>query len=375
MSNKILIICYHPYSYIGGATNKIIQLLNGLSKKNYKIVYIYIDKNFRLNLNKNINVIKINANSTINSFFSLKKILFKYNKKPFKKKIFISNQNYSNVLTYFLIKDFKEFKSILIERNHLDEFNYNYSLKDFFKKKIIKNLMKLNYKHASAIVGNAKKLSKDLSNFVDSKVTTIYSPTNTKKISKLSRLYKPKEIKKDKSKIRILSVSRFSKRKDIITLLKAYNLLSSHFPNLDLILIGYGSELTKIRSYVKTNKLSKKVFILPQKKNPYPYFLISDLYIMPSLYEGCPNSIVEATILNLPVISSNCNSGPSEILFNGRGGFLFKKKDYFSLANKIKLFINDKNIFLKKLKIAKKGIPRFEEKLIVKNYKILLDKI
>ncbi len=375
MHNKTLIICYHPYSYMGGATSKIIQLLNGLNKKKYKIVYIYLKKNYELDLNKEIKTIKLNAKSTLLSFFETKKIINKFDKKIFKKKIFISNQNYSNILTYFLIKNFKEFKSILIERNHLDEFNYYNSLKDFFKKKIIKRIMKFNYKYASLVIGNSKRLSIDLSNFTNSKVKTIYSPTNSKKVIQLSKLYTPKELKKDKSRVRILSVSRFSKRKDIITLLKAFNIIHNKFPKLDLILIGYGSELDKIKSFVKFHKLSKKVYVLSPKKNPFPYFLISDLYVMPSLYEGCPNSIVEALVLNLPVISSNCNSGPSEILLNGKGGFIFKKHDFYSLANKIQLFLRNKNILIKKLKIAKKNTYRFEEKLIINKYKNLLDNI
>ena len=235
--------------------------------------------------------------------------------------------------------------------------------------------MKLNYKYASLVIGNSKKLSIDLSNFTNSKVKTIYSPTNSKKIIQLSKLYTPKELKKDKSRIRILSVSRFSKRKDIITLLKAFNFIHDKFPKLDLILIGYGSELDKIKTFIKFHKLSKKVYVLSPKKNPFPYFLISDLYVMPSLYEGCPNSIVEALVLNLPVISSNCNSGPSEILLNGKGGFIFKKQDFYSLAAKIQSFLRNKNILIKKLKIAKKETYRFEEKLIINKYKNLLDNI
>ena len=375
MQSKTLIICYHPYSYMGGATSKIVQLLNGLDKNKFKIVYIYLKKNCKLNFDKNINVIKVNAKSTLFSFFKIKHILSIYNKKIFKKKIYISNQNYSNIFTHFLLKDLKEFKSILIERNHLDEFNYHDSFKNYLKKIVIKKLMKLNYRYASTIIGNTKKLSKDLSIFVNSKVKTIYSPTNSKKIIRLSKLYLPKDIKKNKLRIRLLSVSRFTKRKDLITLLKAFHIVSLKFPNIDLILIGYGPELNKIKNFIKDNKLSKKIFVLSPKKNPFPYFLISDLYVMPSLYEGCPNSIIESIILNIPVISSNCNTGPSEILLNGKGGFIFKKQDIFSLANKIELFMKNKLIFKKKLKIARKNIFRFEEKRIINEYEHLLNKI
>ena len=96
---------------------------------------------------------------------------------------------------------------------------------------------------------------------------------------------------------------------------------------------------------------------------------------MTSLYEGCPNSIVEAITLNLPVISSNCNSGPNEILLNGIGGFIFKKQDTFSLAKKIDLFLKNKNLFKKKLYFAKKKINRFDEKKILKKYNNLIENL
>ncbi len=375
MSKKNLIICFHPYSYLGGATISLSQLINGLDKKNFEIVYLCIKKDNKLNLNKNIKIIKINAERTLFSISKIRKIISYYDKKKFKKKIYISNQNYSNIFTSYILKDFKEFKSILIERNHLDEFKYNFSLKEYFKNFIVQMMMKLNYKKATKIVGNAKKLSKDLCKFVNARVDTIYSPTNSKRIIRLSKLYKPNFIKKSKSRIRLLSVSRFTKRKDLMTLLKAFNLVSKKYSNLDLILIGYGPELNKINNFIEVNKLEKKIFVLSEKKNPFPYFLISDLYIMTSLYEGCPNSIIEAIILNLPVISSNCNSGPNEILLNGNGGFIFEKENIFSLAKKIDLFFKNKSLFKKKLFLAKKEIRRFEENKILKQYNSLINNI
>ena len=368
MHNKILIICLHPYSNKGGATSKIIQLLNKIDKKRFQIIYIYLKKNAPLKLNQNIKIIKLKNQRTLSSFFEIKNILSIYNQKKFKKKFFISNQNYSNVLSYFLLKNFKNYKSILIERNHLDELYFYDSFNDFLKKFFIKLLMKLTYRHAHKLIGNTKKLSRDLSEFVYKKVLTIYSPTNFKQLIKLSKVYNPKNIKRDKSKIRLLSVSRFTKRKDLITLLKAFNIINSKYKNIELILIGYGPELNKIKEYISNHNLKKKIFLISYKDNPYPYFLISDLYIMSSLYEGCPNSIIEATALKLPVISSNCNSGPSEILLNGKGGFIFKKKDHLELASKIELFIKNKKIFMKKMNLAKKNIFRFDEKGILKDY-------
>lgn len=375
MSYKNLLICLHPYSFKGGATNKVIQLMNKVDKKKFKIVYIYLKKDTSLGLKSHIKVIKLKSKRILFAYSELKRILVKYNQEKFDKKLLVSNQNYSNVLVYFLLRNLKNIKSVLIERNHLDELYFYTSLNDYIKKFIIKIMMKYNYRYSNKIIGNSKKLSSDLAKFVNKSVETIYSPTNLKELIKMSKAYKPKGILYDRSKIRILSASRFTKRKDLITLLNAFNVIHSKYQNLQLLLIGYGPELQEIKEYIDRYNLKKKVFLILYKDNPYPYFLISNLYVMPSLYEGCPNSIIEATALNLPVISSNCNSGPKEILLNGRGGYFFEKRNYIQLANKIELFIKNKKVFLNKMNIAKRNIFRFNEKKILKDFMKIFNNI
>ena len=60
-----------------------------------------------------------------------------------------------------------------------------------------------------------------------------------------------------------------------------------------------------------------------------------DLFILPSFFEGYPNALVEAMIVGLPVISSNCNYGPTEIIKNKINGILFKNKSHTSLTKSI----------------------------------------
>ena len=60
--------------------------------------------------------------------------------------------------------------------------------------------------------------------------------------------------------------------------------------------------------------------------NPYKYIKKSDFLILTSIYEGLPNVILEAIVLNKVVISSDCPTGPKEILKNGKYGILFKTK-------------------------------------------------
>ena len=94
----------------------------------------------------------------------------------------------------------------------------------------------------------------------------------------------------------------------------------------------------------------------------------SDLFILSSKYEGSPNVLLEAIFLKKFVISSNCPTGPKEILDNGKGGELFKVGDYSMLSKKIKFFIkNKKNLNSKKIH-AFKRLKRFDYKSRLNDY-------
>ena len=89
------------------------------------------------------------------------------------------------------------------------------------------------------------------------------------------------------------------------------------------------------------------------------FFLKSDLFVLSSYYEGLPNVLIDAVNYNIPCVSTNCPSGPSEILLNGKGGYLVKTKSPELLAKKIQYSITNYSEALKKNLIAKKKIKRF----------------
>ena len=103
-------------------------------------------------------------------------------------------------------------------------------------------------------------------------------------------------------------------------------------------------------------------------KNPYPYIKSSDVFILSSLFEGLPNVLLEAISLNSFVISSDCPTGPSEILDKGKGGLLFKTSDYKDLSRKILNVIKNKKKYKKKADFAYKRLHRFNLKLNLNKY-------
>ena len=71
------------------------------------------------------------------------------------------------------------------------------------------------------------------------------------------------------------------------------------------------------------------------QENPYKYIIKSDIFILSSIYEGLPNVLLEAMTLKKIIISSNCQTGPKEILNNGKYGIMFKPGSVEDLERKI----------------------------------------
>ena len=194
-SKKIKLVIFHPYSKIGGADKSLSRLINRLDSSKYEIIFITIEKPFiKYYLKKEIKIIKIKSSKTIFSVMKIRKILKSYSEE---KVIFFSNQNFANIVSFFIIFRFSNIKHIVMERNHIDEFKYSKNFVDLIKKKIIFLLMKIFYKHADLVLGNAKKLCIDLKKMTNCKVKKIYNPAYDKEIYKLSKS-KIKKINKKK---------------------------------------------------------------------------------------------------------------------------------------------------------------------------------
>ena len=228
----------------------------------------------------------------------------------------------------------------------------------------------MTYKKADAIVGISKILANDLSKFIKKKVLVIYNPALDEKIYKnfTNKIKIPKKILKRKI---LLNVGFFENQKDQITILKAFTLLRKEFKNIHLILIGRGSKYKELKNFVKLRELNKYVSFFTNIDNPNIFYKISNLFILSSKYEGFGNVLVEAMKNNCPVITSNCKSGPMEIIDNGKYGDYFSVGDFVSLKDKVKKHFKNESRLKKKAISSKKHLRKFN----LKNNKLSFDKL
>ena len=139
----------------------------------------------------------------------------------------------------------------------------------------------------------------------------------------------------------MISIGRLTYQKDFLTLLKAIK--NCKRKEIELVILGKGIESNKLKSFCISNKITSKVKFLGYKQNPFNYIKQADIFILTSIFEGSPNVLIEALFLNKYVISTDCPTGPKEILGNGKYGTLIKIGNFSQLAREIEKFkINDK---------------------------------
>ena len=198
----------------------------------------------------------------------------------------------------------------------------------------------------------------------------IYNPLNKNEIIKKSKI--KNKFKFDKKKLNIINVGRYTDQKDQLTILKAVNRIKKKI-KLNLLIVGRGVEKEKLTNFINENNLSKQVQLINFQKNPFNLIKSSDVFILSSLYEGLPNVLLESQVLKKFIISSDCPTGPREILLNGRAGFLFNVGDYIKLSNLILYYSKNRKSLSKKILIGYKNLNRFDQnKNLNMYYKLII---
>ncbi len=155
------------------------------------------------------------------------------------------------------------------------------------------------------------------------------------------------KVKFQKSKNpRLIFIGRFHKQKNIPNLIKAVKIARNKISNLELILVGDGQEKENITRLIQKLNLSKSITLIGPKRHHDLVKLLksSTAFVLPSIYEGQPLSLLEAWGAKLPPVVSN--TGDCRYLVqNGKNGYLIDNpQDAHEIANVIVKALSDKNL-------------------------------
>ncbi|MDB4349662.1 glycosyltransferase [Omnitrophica bacterium] len=221
-----------------------------------------------------------------------------------------------------------------------------------------------------------------------SKVDVIYNPIDLNEVERLSR----EDVQEDWFQQRdipiVINVASFTRPKGHKYLLRAFARVAAHRP-VRLVLIGdeYPTRDSrriklKLQSEVKRLKIVDRVLFLGWRDNPYKYLSRSSLFVLSSVYEAFPNTLLEAMACGLPAISFDCPSGPSEILspredrkddiVRARYGILVKEKNEESLSKAIEELLDDREMMTRYAKAGLERSRQFSLPAVAKDYEALL---
>jgi len=164
------------------------------------------------------------------------------------------------------------------------------------------------------------------------KITTIYNPVVSPEIDRLKTQTPDHPWLSDNGPPVILACGRFKKAKDYPTLIKAFALLSARRP-CRLLILGEGELREQIEALVRELNLQENVSLPGWADNPFAFMFRASLFVLSSRNEGLPGVLIQALACGCPCVSTDCPSGPAEILQDGAIGPLVPVGDDAALAD------------------------------------------
>lgn len=347
-----------------GAEKVVLNLFNMFEKFGHN-VYVFLLEDlilYNLSENEKNKIITLTKNRKYHKLFSFfgDKILYNILEKKLKKIEKVENKKFDLILSNLPSADrvlFYSKRDSVFSCIHTSyyqeilEFERNNKSSRATKKK---NLYKKIYENKNLITV-ANQIKDDLKKFKinEKKISTIYNPFDFNNIRNLGN-----EILDDiPNGNYLISASAFRpvKRHDI--LLDAYKK-----SGIKLKLVLLCSNTKELVDMIKERDLENSVEILGFRTNPYPYIKNAKALILSSEREGLPTVLIESLILGTPVVSTNCISGPSEILTGELSKYLANVNDSDDLALKMNQVLNDEIV------IQDKYIEKFSENNIINQY-------
>ena len=207
----------------------------------------------------------------------------------------------------------------------------------------LKLLMRATYPFATGVMAVSQGVKEDmcrLGGFTDERVKVIYNPAATGVCPDRESVKVREQLWGAGFSHHILTVGSFKVQKNHALLIRAFAKLPRSL-NAKLVILGEGTLRPQLEALISELNLQGLVSLPGFTTDPYPWFRSADLFVLSSGWEGLPTVLIEALECGLPIVSTDCPSGPAEILVNGRFGKLVPVGDVDALAAAMEASLNE----------------------------------
>jgi len=335
---NISILCT---SLASGGAEKVISLLLKELKKDFNIFLVLFYEDIHFPIPDEVNVVFLNNGKSNKSTFSklLDPLLFAKRYHSFIKRerisISVSFLAFPNLVNGVIAMFNKNLKTIISERGFPSD-NTSSKTSHYISKLSYPFL----YNRCDKLFSNSEHINSDLKeNFgVKIPMEVIYNP-----IEIPQKTIEPKTLNNEEKVLKLITAGTLNKRKNQIMVIRAIENTSGFYK---FTILGSGNLKDYLSDQITSKKLEDIVVLKGRVKNVNEHLLNNECFVLSSFTEGFPNALLEAMAIGLPSVSTNCLSGPLELLNNNEPVII--ENGEFYIAKYGLLVNNDDHIGLSK---------------------------
>lgn len=349
----------------GGAERVLTTLANNLiASYDVSIITFYNDPPF-YNLDSRIKLISCydEYKPSLNPIEAIKSNRFLFKKinsivKANNINLIISFMTTANVLGTFIGK-LNKIPVIISERTN----PYHQELP-----KVWRLLRSISYRYSDMLIVQTETISKFFDGKIDkNKLRILPNPIS-------SELTKNRFIANNsKNKNIILSVGRLIPSKAHDMLIKAFALTNHN--DWELWIAGDGPELSYLQKLIQDHQINDHVKLLGQVKEVFSLYNVSKIFAFSSTYEGFPNALIEAMHFGLACVSTDCPTGPAELIKDGENGYLIPINDIDAMRNKLSYLMENQSKIDEFGRKSMLAVQQYEEDHVMAKWNDIIKKL
>ncbi|WP_420182951.1 glycosyltransferase (plasmid) [Haloarcula sp. KBTZ06] len=335
--DRPLLAFFIPDLSVGGAEQVAITIANGLATRGYDIDLLLsrASGELRSELSEQVSIVELPPSTTpVVGVAAHLPFLARYLSKHTPAALFPHLEHPS--IVSLAINRFLDIDTTVIPTQHSA---FGHEVEATPKDQIVGRIVPWLYPASDQIISVSEGVADSLTDSTPverSDISVLYNPVDVEQIrGRASQTVDHDWVENDDRDV-VLFVGRHARQKNLDGWVRAFEKVVSRNSNARAIIAGKGPCRAKVQATVERQGLSDVVSLPGFVDNPYRYMAKSDAFLLSSRYEGLPTVLIECLAVGCPIVSTDCPSGPREILSDGEYGTLVPMDDVDGLANAVR---------------------------------------
>jgi glycosyltransferase involved in cell wall biosynthesis len=360
-ASRFRIALFHPCLMAGGIQRVFVNLARGFVERGLAVDLVQATPNdeFRHAVPEGVRLIDLNATRALSSLLPLVQYLRR--ERP---QVVISGATQTNIVAAWAKRLGRiPVKVVVTEHNIISAISTDAPM---VRTRLTPFLVRRFYPWADELIavsqGSAEDLSRTLSDR-NCEIQVIYNPIVGPEFWKRAAAPLTDSRIEADDRPMVIAVGRLHYHKDYPTLLRAFSILR-HSIDARLVFLGDGEERTALETLAHDLGVESSVSFLGNVPNPLPYMKRAKVLALSSVVEALPTVLIEAMAMNLPIVATDCPTGPREILCDGTYGALVPVGDSEGMAESLLGVLQTASTQM----IPQRALERFQQDHVIEQY-------